>query len=387
LLSENSAMVEYFSGDSTIYIFTFTKDEFDIIPVKKPDNFTEVVKDFYSSILKSEFSKYYSSATALTGILIKPVLDKIAGKENLIFVPDDILFKIPFEALFTDAGKIKSPDKKVSYAGLNYLIKKCNISYHYSAGFFADQINKNKFTEFPLINNFAGFAPVFAGNNSDGYTLASTVPVQLLKDTLRSSPDNNNFSELKYSEWELRTILELFEKNRKPAVAFFHSDATEENFRNNIDQYGIIHIASHSFINEVSPQISGVAFARGESNNSGSVPSDGILYAGETYSLDLDADLLVLSSCESGIGKLVRGEGMMSLTRGFLYSGTDNIIFSLWKIPDKHTSELMVSFYRKLFSGKNYAEALKQAKLEMIKNESTARPRSWAGFLLIGAGL
>jgi CHAT domain-containing protein len=84
------------------------------------------------------------------------------------------------------------------------------------------------------------------------------------------------------------------------------------------------------------------------------------------------------------VGKLFKGEGMIALTRGLLYSGTSNIIFSLWKISDKHTSELMVEFYRQMISGKSYSESLKAAKLKLIKNQVTARPRSWAGFLLIG---
>ena len=182
---------------------------------------------------------------------------------------------------------------------------------------------------------------------------------------------------------KLNRLLNFSAENKdKTSLGYFYSDATEKAFKSRIKNFDIIHIASHSFINEDQPQISGMVFAQPtDSTNT----EDGILYAGETYNLDLNADLVVLSSCESGLGKLISGEGMMALTRGFLYSGVANIIFSLWKIPDKPTSELMIEFYKQMLSGKSYSESLRQAKLNLIKNEITARPRSWASFILIGA--
>jgi CHAT domain-containing protein len=209
-------------------------------------------------------------------------------------------------------------------------------------------------------------------------------------DLLRSlTIDGKKFDELKHSEWEIKDIIELFadKSNDKNGTAYFYSDATEDAFKKNVGKYRIVHMATHSFINESHPDISGIIFAQPLSKEYGNtgVSEDGILYAGETYNLDLNADLVVLSSCESGLGKLIRGEGMMALTRGFLYSGANNIIFSLWKIPDKHTSELMVEFYSQMLSGKNYAESLRKAKLKLMESELTARPRSWAGFIMIGS--
>lgn len=107
-------------------------------------------------------------------------------------------------------------------------------------------------------------------------------------------------------------------------TAYFYSDAKEDSFKLNVKDYKIVHIASHSFMNEERPDISGVIFAQPIDSN---YTDDGILYASETYNLDLNADLVVLSSCESGLGKLFKGEGMIALTRGLLYSGTSNIIF------------------------------------------------------------
>ncbi len=383
----NTALLQYFVGDSSVYIFSVLEDEFDITVIKKPDNFSEIIKDFYSSILKSGTEKYLSSASELSEILISPVLQKINSKAKLIIIPHDVLHKIPFEALFTSSRL----QNKNDYSKLDYLIKTFDISYHYSANLYVNGLKKDSdmyATEKNQKNKFIGFAPVFAKDDNTGYTMASSKNFAILSsgtdELLRSVlADEKRFAELKYSEWEVKSIIELFtERNAdETSIAYFYSDATEECFKTNTKDFKIIHIASHSFVNEVRPDISGVVFAQtGDSIKN----EDGILYAGETYNLELNADLVVLSSCESGMGKLIKGEGLMALTRGFIYSGADNIIFSLWKIPDKHTSELMVEFYKHVAEDKNYTESLRQAKLSLIKNNLTARPRSWAGFVLIG---
>jgi len=145
--------------------------------------------------------------------------------------------------------------------------------------------------------------------------------------------------------------------------------------------YQYVHIASHSFANLQQSKFSGIACAEPSEKES---KEDGILYVGEIYNLDVPADLVVLSSCESGVGKLSEGEGMLGLNRSFVYAGVPNVIFSLWKINDKTSSDFMIDFYRNLLAGKSYAEALRAVKLKMIKTESLASPNLWSGFLLIG---
>ena len=109
-----------------------------------------------------------------------------------------------------------------------------------------------------------------------------------------------------------------------------------------------------------------------------------MLFANETFDLDLNADLVVLSCCESGIGKFVKGEGMMAMTRGFFYSGARNVLFSLWKVYDRQTSDLMLNFYQNVLRGKTYSSALRRSKLRMIADRLTAFPSKWSGFILVG---
>ena len=355
--------------------------------LKKRSDFTEAVRHFYSSILKSETDNYIKNANQLTDLLITPIYPRIESMEKLIIIPHDVLFKLPFETLFSEKQKPNIKD----YTSLNYLIKDFDISYHYSAAMFVGGLEEKsevKSKEYNSEKNFIGFAPVFPKNNLAGYTISTVKQPELFAQSesiQRSlSIDGKNFDELKYSEWEVNSIINLFANNNsnQTNTAFFYSDATEDSFKAKVRDYKIVHLASHSFMNEEQPDISGVVFA--QPIDSG-FSNDGILYASETYNLDLNADLVVLSSCESGLGKFFRGEGVMALTRGFLYSGTSNIIFSLWKISDKHTSELMIEFYKQMISGKSYSQSLREAKLKLIENQLTARPRSWAGFLLIGA--
>jgi CHAT domain-containing protein/Tfp pilus assembly protein PilF len=384
-LDAMTLLLQYFVGDSLIYIASVANENFEIFELKKPDDFAELVRTFYSSIIKSETENYIKVANKLSEVLLSPVMINIKSKEKLVIIPHDALFKVPFEALFTYSQRDKAKD----FTALNYLIKEFDISYHYSATLFINSLgDRNKVVLDKIAaKNFIGFAPVFPKDDLIGYTISTTKQSELIAqadESIRSlSIDGKTYDELKYSEWEVNAIIDLFAKNDpgKSNTAYFYSDAKEDSFKLNANDYKIVHIASHSFMSEERPDISGVVFAQPTDST---FSNDGILYSSETYNLDLSADLVVLSSCESGLGKLFKGEGMIALTRGFLYSGTSNILFSLWKIPDKHTSELMVEFYRQMISDKSYSESLRQAKLKLIGNQITARPRSWAGFLLIG---
>ncbi|MDP2363748.1 MAG: CHAT domain-containing protein, partial [Ignavibacteria bacterium] len=385
-LDDGSAMLEYFVGDSTLYVSVISKKCFDVIAIKKPVDFLKTVRDFSSSIVKVENENYISAANKLSEALISTVYDRIESIKKLVIIPHDALFKVPFEALFSETEKTSTQN----FSELNYLIKNYDISYHYSAALFLggqDEKSGAVSNRYISEKNFVGFAPVFPKDDVSGYTIATGKQSALFaksNEILRSlSLNGKNYDELRHSEWEVNSIIDLLSQNNIEQIntAYFFSDAKEDSFKYNVKDYKIVHIATHSFMNEDQPDISGVVFAQPIDS---SVSNDGILYSGETYNLYLSADLVVLSSCESGLGKLFRGEGMMALNRGFLYSGASNIIFSLWKIPDKHTSDLMVEFYKQMITGKSYSESLRQAKLKLIKDQRTSRPRSWAGFLLIG---
>ncbi len=385
-IERGTALLDYFEGDSLIFIFVITKNDFDIIYEKKGDNFSGLVRDFYSAVVKAETDPYISFSNKLSRILIMPVLSKIKDKENLIIIPDNELFKIPFEALFTELYK----GDQSHFSEINYLIKSFNVAYHYSALLYVTGLSDNKISESKRGDDkkFIGFAPVFskydndAGRLNNNYASASGVESGRMNN--QTADNDTKIDELKYSEQEVKSIAGLFSKtnDKSSDTSYVHLEATEDLFKKEIKNYKIIHIATHSYVNASQPELSTVLFAQ-PGNSSAS--EDGILYAGEIYNLDINARLVVLSSCESGLGKLIKGEGMMALNRGFLYAGASNVIFSLWKIPDLQTSELMIEFYKQMLTGKSYSESLRQAKLKLILQPASSRPRSWAGFVLIGS--
>jgi CHAT domain-containing protein len=147
----------------------------------------------------------------------------------------------------------------------------------------------------------------------------------------------------------------------------------------NAAKYRYIYLATHSAVDHESPNLSAMVFSPRPDPWS---TDDGMLYAGEVYNLHLDADLLVLSSCESGTGKVVKGEGVLAFTRGFQYAGARNIVYSLWKVRQADEFAMQV-FYDRVLDGRGISRALREAKLKMISDRATAFPLVWAGFVLL----
>jgi len=161
-----------------------------------------------------------------------------------------------------------------------------------------------------------------------------------------------------------------------------HQSANEQFIKSGgLEKYKVLHFATHGFVNSEKPELSGILLAQDSIGN-----QDGILYSGEIYNLKLNADLVVLSACETGLGKINKGEGIIGLTRALLYAGSKNIIVSLWQVSDESTSDLMIDFYNNLLNTKNksFSDPLRKAKLKMISEGKFAHPFYWSPFILVG---
>ena len=188
-------------------------------------------------------------------------------------------------------------------------------------------------------------------------------------------------SELPGSKEEVNKIQSLFKANNLTANSVINQSATESYLKSNsLKAYKYIHIATHGIVNTFEPNLSGLLLYPEISKN------DGVLFSGEIYNLELDADLAVLSACETGIGQISKSEGIIGLSRALLYAGADNIIVSLWKVSDASTTDLMVDFYTNLLiNDKDKTGALHLAKIKMIESgENFAHPFFWSPFVLIG---
>ena len=186
---------------------------------------------------------------------------------------------------------------------------------------------------------------------------------------------------LEFSRKEAEAILALVPENqRSSALDFAASRATATN--PDLSQYRIIHLATHGLLNNVHPELSGVVLSLVDPKGT---QQDGFLRLNDIFNLNLPAELVVLSACETGLGKDVRGEGLVSLTRGFMYAGSKRVVVSLWNVKDSATAELMTKFYQQMLDkGVNPVAALRAAQLEMWKTQAWKSPYYWAAFVVQG---
>lgn len=346
LLDEQTAVLSYFTGKTNIYIFVITNKALEVIEIIKKDNFLQLVKSFRNSIKYSVFDTYAASSSALYDQLIPKMKSEV---KSLILLPDGILGTIPFEAL-TLAGH----ESGKSYQALNYLLESYKISYDYAATLLRDRLSKKE------------------SNSSNGILL--TAPITFLDNDLK-------MPELPGTRDEVKEIRYLFLSSSQQPVVKFEADANEHFLKStNLAQFKYIHFATHGLVNESKPELSRV-FLTPDAEN------DGNLYSGEIYSLDINADLVTLSACETGLGQIAKGEGIVGLSRALMYAGAKNIIVSLWQVSDSSTAQLMIDFYKQhLHHSENayFNDDLQKAKINLLKTENYANPYYWAPFILVG---
>jgi len=378
-LNEDEIVLEYtFSNEDYVYLFVIEKEKEPqfikiSIDAQTDENISKLTKMLRRSSMERNTSreKFVNLSHTLYNQLIEPAKDYIAGKKRLIIIGEGKTNYIPFEAL------VQSDELK-PFTDLDYLLNDYEVSYHYSSTLF------NKSRKQLRTNSNSGifaFAPVYESNIATN--VSNPMRSLMVSDsTFRAFDTEGNFTPLPESEKEVKAIANLFkQKGIESLNIALRKDANEENLKSNLQKsYQYIHIAGHSFANLKNPKFSGIAcFQEGKD-----AKEDGILYAGEIYNLSTKADLFTLSSCESGFGKLEETEGLLGLNRAFIYAGAPNVTFSLWKIYDKVSAQCMIDFYEEILKDKSYATALRQAKLNLLKNEGTASPHYWSPFLLIG---
>ena len=388
LLDKKTAMISYFIGDTTITIFTLTKSKMDVKRVPKITNLSDSIVFFHYG-LTLEMPEITRRLGYKLYQQLFPDISLIDGQiENLYIVPDGSLATLPFESLLTEnyTGDINA------YNEYPYLIKKYNISYSYSANLFYLTFSKEASStiEITKLNDWLAFAPVFDNRRVESMMISSQELQRQLNglktDSMminRSMFNENNIRPLPATKIEIEAIFKLYDDNNLKAKVLLHNNANEKSIKSDESgQYKVLHFATHGFVNSERPELSGLLLAQDTTGG-----EDGILYSGEIYNLKLNADLVVLSACETGLGKIQNGEGIIGLTRALLYAGAKNIVVSLWQVNDISTSELMVDFYKNSLANKgqlSYSEALRNAKLKMISEGKYAHPLYWSPFILIG---
>lgn len=350
LLSGEKGLIEYFLGQEHIYIFLLTPEQkqlfkvpFDFELERWMANIREAITAFPTASTESAniFLEVFADYThRIYEKVFAPLADQALPKE-LIIIPDGALSYLPFELLLEEY-----PEKISRFKSYTYLIKRHQISYAFSASLLHQlitdyQVRPSKF--------FLGIAPSFA-------------------------PDGP-FEPLAYNQVEVERIGELMQ----PAQV--HKYATVEDFKAVVPAYNIIHLATHGVLNDKADAFSYIALSPD------SIKQDqGVLFTRDLYDMRLNAAMVVLSACETGLGKYQRGEGIISLARGFAYAGAKSTLTTLWSIDDETTKELMYQFYENIQQKMPKDEALHLAKIQFLEEQSNikAHPFYWAPFVLIG---
>jgi CHAT domain-containing protein/tetratricopeptide (TPR) repeat protein len=366
-LDPKTVILEYFLGKTHSYIFAVDTNTMQTASLPPRERLEESVRKYLERIrnppraslavdanrLQKEFEK---QSQELFHQLIAPVQKTISGKENLVLILDGVLHYVPFETLLMDKDRL--------------MIENFRIAYAPSITIWANLKEKSKQQN---SKQFIAFGdPVLPSDSTEGKVVRSPF---------------RDLSRLRYTREEIEGIASLYPQ---PFLkTYLGKDATESKFKiNEISDYKIIHFATHAMIDEEMPRRSVVILSPDAKEG-----TDGVLQMHEIWNLNLNAQLVVLSACQTGLGKLVSGEGMISLMRAFFYAGAKNVVVSLWNVDDKSTADLMKNFYVHMKSGHSQSESLRQAKLDMIRTAKSGSgyaaykdPYYWAPFVLVGVG-
>jgi len=341
MLQENEALLSYFIDEAKgrLFIFVVTPEYYRIYNRTLSPQFERNMIGLRNSLQFQEPVTFNLIAGALGRLLIPRIPPAV---NRLIIVPAGRLSIIPFEVL--PLRKHKS----ATFAGYPYLLRKYATSYHFSAGLVAPAATAAVAETKALM-----CAPIEFANTSLGALPATEQEVERISASLTS---------------------QQFE-----VVRFVRNQASEAMLKSPVlAQYGIVHLATHGVVDEVHPELSRIFLSTTDRE-------DGELFSGEIYNLRLNAQLVTLSACETGLGKISRGEGVIGLSRALLYAGAKNLVVSYWRVADESTAQLMTHFYQPAHTRSySYAEALRQAKLRLIKEYPQVTPYYWAPFVLIG---
>ncbi|HEY8184636.1 MAG TPA: CHAT domain-containing tetratricopeptide repeat protein [Pyrinomonadaceae bacterium] len=420
VLDDQTVLLEYSLGSEASYLWAVTKNGVSVYKLPARPDLDKLATNLRAQLIPSKlqrrivgidvadsrglgisatpFAEDAASFIPASNSLYKAVVEPAAsviGEKRLLIVADGALNYVPFEAM------VKSADT-ADYSSLPYLIKTNEIIYSPSASVIGAirQQDHNQAGRTMLILA----DPVFNSNDAraHGNTSSTTADTRGLgiqsaladvagQDT-SSVADSGKMqglplARLAGTRTEAEQIVKLAKSSGTQADVWLDLDASEDNLETrDVSKYRVVHIATHGLLNAERPQFTGLVLSLiGEKNE------DGFLRTDEVFNLRLGSPLVMLSACETGLGKERRGEGVMGLTRAFMYAGAPTVGVSLWSVADKSTAELMTDFYKRLLkapaaspSSVSASAAMREAQLAMIAGKKYSAPFYWAPFVLVG---
>ncbi|MEZ4850279.1 MAG: tetratricopeptide repeat protein [Bacteroidia bacterium] len=361
---DRDIFISYFRGDSTLYGFKIEADHISMIDLNYQQSDSLLIEQFLQStgtyfesqspsdsLYQDQAEIWVKSAYQLYHRFLSRILENETGGKNLIIIPDGLLGYLPFEAMLTES--VNAPNAFHSHP---YLIRKHPVSYSFSASLWLEM--RGKTDSWYRRHKILALGPSFPENTQFNHSARTHI------------------SPLYFNQSEAQIAGEIFD-----GKVLLGSDATLQNFLWLAPRYQILHLATHGSTNDEKIDYSFLAFSPTDDSL-----EENRIFVRDLYNLNLDAELAVLSACETGTGKLLKGEGIASLARGFSFAGVKSLVTSLWKVNDQKTAELMELFYLQLKPGKEKQIALQQAKLNYLsKNDDFhSHPYFWAGFIPVG---
>jgi len=416
VLDDKTALVEYALQSDDSYLFVATKSEVNLFKLPGRASVDKLATDLRAQLIPSKLQRrivgidvaeanrglgiassapedaapFVAASNALYKVVLEPAAGMI-GDKRLMVVADGALNYIPFEVL------LKSADSG-DFSSLGYLVKSNEIIYAPSAsvvGAIKQQRTKATGKSMLIIAD-----PVFNSNDaraskrtaapaSDAEVRGLGIQSALADVGGSTAPTTPNaameglpLARLNGTRTEAEQISKLAKASGGQADVWLDLDANEDNLgTRDVTKYRIIHVATHGLLNAERPQFTGVVLSL-----VGNKASDGFVRTDEVFNLRLGSPLVMLSACETGLGKEKRGEGVMGLTRAFMYAGAPTVGVSLWSVADKSTADLMTDFYKRLLSADTItsSSALRDAQLAMISGKKYSAPFYWAPFVLVG---
>jgi CHAT domain-containing protein len=358
LVDKNTTFFAYSLGKERSYVFVLSEAGLKVFAAPARKTLQQQVAE-YRKIISDKDNHDFSLGYVLFKELVLPGLDK--NTKRIVFVPDDILNLLPFETLVSNAGTNR------------WLVQDHPVSYVPSLSSLRELNRRRSALRMEPHKDLLALGDPFYGANEEGRRNASQ---DIFQDFYSNS--SINFFRLKYSGLEIQKIAAAFKPSRTDA--FQRKEATEDRLKAEpLTNYRIIHFATHGLIDDKKPARSSIILALDQDPG-----EDGFLQMREIFNLRMNADLVTLSACQTGLGQFIRGEGIEGLSRAFFYAGAASVLMSLWAVNDEATYQLMERFYRHLMGAETPMNALRQAKLEMIGSGVLSHPYYWAGFILNG---
>jgi CHAT domain-containing protein len=363
IVGNDGNYINYILSDTILYTFVVNRKNQHLFSTPVDSSFISDIKQFRqllsmpvpSDNAALKFKEFQLVGYRLYKKLIDPVRSSLIS-DKIFISPDNILSYLPFETIPSSSVSISG----IKYRDLSYLMNTYDISYTYSATFMAEYMKK----EYKMSNTLIAFAPNYPE------------PIDIQKVLMSRQVTDGVLNDLPYARQEAEFVTDL-----TGGKLYENDEAKESVYKKESGQYDIIHLSMHTLMNDTDPMHSTLIFSH--LNDS---LDDGYLKTFEIYGIPLKAKMVVLSSCNTGSGRMSSGEGILSLARGFIFSGSQSVVMSLWEIEDKSGTEIVELFYRNLKKGYSKSASLKKARIDFLNNADQLRshPYFWSTLVVYG---